>query len=90
MTTYKQITRLDWDDVQNLCIKRNWYTHGTHTEFMTLQEKVWVLEFFEDENWVGMLQDIAEDIKAHSDTEYDVPEIMTALNMKCRSWFEAA
>lgn len=90
MTTYKQITRLDWYAVQGLCIERDWYTGGTSAEYGVLQDKVHVLELLEGQEWVDHLQEIAEDIKYHSDTDYEVADIMTALSFKCRRWFEEA
>lgn len=92
MTTYKQIVKLDWNDVQGICIERNWYTCGTNEEFSTLQQAVWALDNLNGDSclWLCGLQRIAEDIKAHSETEYEVADIMTALNFKCRRWFEEA
>lgn len=88
ITNYKQIVKLDWYAVQGLCIERNWYTLGTNDEYSTLQDMVNMLDLFDGWLWVKHLQDIAEDIKAHSDTDYEVADIMTALNLKCRRWFE--
>lgn len=90
MTTYKQIVRLDTYEVQYLCISRDWYTSGNSEEYMALMDKVRVLELLDGDSWVAQLQDIAEDIKYHSDTDYEVEDIMTALGMKCRRWFEEA
>lgn len=92
MTTYKQITRLDWHDIQRLCIERSWYTCGTSEDFKKLQDSVWGFceEHLEEPELIRFLQRTAEDIKAHSDTEYEVADIMTALNLKCRRWFEEA
>lgn len=92
MTTYKQITRLDWSDVQGLCIERGWYTLGSNARYNELQHLVWTLAEMDADGieWTRCLQEIAEDIKDNSDTEYEVADIMTALNLKCRRWFEEA
>lgn len=90
MATYKQIVKLDWHDVQSLCVKHGWYTKGTCREYGYLQDEVRILDLFDGDDWVWNLEQIAKNIKAHSDTEYEVADIMTALNMKCRRWFIAA
>ena len=91
MTTYKQIVSLDWYSVQNLCIEHDWYTHGTCGQFLNLQDKVAIIDLMPNEkDVIWALQNIAEDIKDHSETEYEVSDIMTALSLKCRRWFIAA
>ena len=88
---YKEICKLYWAEIQSECIKHNWYTRGTNAQYGRLQEYVW--NNAEDkhnlatENYVEVLQHIAEDILRNSDTEYSVEDIMTCLGMRCVRYF---
>ena len=88
---YKEICKLYWGEVQEECIRHNWYTRGTNAQFESLQEYVWNnagdQHNIATENYVEVLQHIAEDILRHSDTEYSVEDIMTCLGMRCFRYF---
>lgn len=84
---YKEICKLDWCDVRNLCVEHQWYTRGTNAEYSRLQKYVWDNYELPSENYVEVLQHIAEDILRHSDTEYSVEDIMTCLGMRCVRYF---
>lgn len=89
---YKEFCKLYWTEVQSECIKHNWYTLGTSAQYRKLQE--YVLNNADEghnlatENYMEVLQHIAEDILWHSDTEYPVEDIMTCLGMRCIRYFD--
>lgn len=88
---YKEICKLYWPEIQSECIKHDWYTRGTNAEFYKLQDYVW--DNAGDRNnltpvkYAEVLQHIAEDILAHSRTEYSLADIMTVLAEKCFRYF---
>lgn len=64
MARYKEVRRVDSDKVRSLCIKESYYTRGTCTEYTHLLNDLCDKEVTLDE-----LEEIAEDIMNHSDTE---------------------
>lgn len=38
---YKEVCKLYWGEVQEECIRHNWYTRGTNAQFESLQKYVW-------------------------------------------------
>ena len=83
----KQIITLDFETVRDECIKHNWYTIGTTEDYLALATFVDGASYITDRHYVQMLQEIAEDIKQHSDTEYEAVDIMTVLANACKRHF---
>lgn len=91
MATYEQVTELRLDDVLDLCHERGWLTNYTREELRAFRRKILIADLFESpEEWVGNLQAIAEDIKAHNKTELSVPDIMYLIDMAAIRFFVAA
>jgi hypothetical protein len=82
---YKEIRTIDADAVRKLCIAKEWYTLGTNEEYAHL-----LLDIIPSiENVTSdELVEIAENIKEHSDTEYELTSIMYELARICHSFFE--
>ncbi|HWR19805.1 MAG TPA: hypothetical protein VN608_09290 [Clostridia bacterium] len=72
------------DDLRQLCIKKNWYTLGTNEEYAQLLGMADKLAHVRSRNIVGM----AENILAHSDTEYALSSICYEIAEICHSFFE--
>lgn len=74
---------LDWYDVQKECIAHSWYTHGTCDDYDKLAENVerhnHNVNLADGKNAWYALTSFADDIKAHSDTEYSVDDIAQVL-----------
>lgn len=87
MKKYEELRRLTPDSVRTLCIKKQWYTRGDNEAYSTLLNKVWDIEDSEQSITADQLSEIAEDIKAHSDTEYEVESIMWELNRAANTSF---
>lgn len=64
MARYKEVRHIYGDKVRNLCIKESYYTMGTCTEYTHLLN-----DLCGKEVTVDGLEEIAEDIVKHSDTE---------------------
>ena len=81
---------LDEEDVRELCIRERYYTCGDNAAYKAMLNYIFDIE----EKWqsvtVEHLQHIAEDIKAHSNTVYEVQSIMYQLPELCRSQFYPA
>ena len=86
-----EVCKLYWAEIQEECIRHNWYTRGTNAEYGKLRDYVW--NNAEDrhnlatKNYTEVLLNIAEDILEHSDTEYSLTDIMTCLGMRCIRYF---
>lgn len=87
--TYKEFRHLSGDDLRSLCIRNNWYTHGTCEEYERL------FNFLHDEcgcpenMTTDKLAEIAEDIMEHSDiTSYTITTVMFELARACNTFFE--
>lgn len=85
-----EVCKLYWVDVKAECVRHDWYTRGTNAEYEKLQRYIW--DNAGDlhniaENRAEVLQHIAEDILAHSDTEYSLLDIMTCLAGKCLIYY---
>lgn len=90
MAKYEEMKRLSPDEVRNLCIKKDWYTRGDVNAYAAMLDKVWKIEESEKSITADQLGEIAEDILAHSDTEYTVESIIWELNRVCRAFFYRA
>ena len=77
---YKQITTLYWLDVERLCLRHGWYTTGSDADYEKLQQAIRNLPESEGQFWADRIQAVAEDIKLHSDNDYEIEEIMNALS----------
>ena len=80
----KETRKLYSGDLRNLCIKKNWYTLGTNEEYdrlLTLADR------YDNVN-TATIVNIAEDIKNHSKTDYDISSICFEIAEICHSFFE--
>ena len=87
MAKYEEMKRLSPDEVRNLCIKKDWYTRGDVNAYAAMLDKVWKIEESEKSITPDQLGEIAEDILAHSDTEYTAESIMWELNRAARTFY---
>ena len=71
---YTETRILHASDLRTLCIRENWYTHGDNDEYYTLMCKT-----FRPNLTTEVIADIAQDIKDHSETDLEIPEIMYAV-----------
>lgn len=66
-------------ELRSLCIEKNWYTKGTNEQYYNLF-KMLNNGNFESKNLTKKdLYNIANDIKKHSDTYYEITDIMFEL-----------
>lgn len=79
----EEFRTLHKDSLRALCIKHDWYTAGDNEAYGKLLEHAHDLENVTTANIV----DIAENIKVHSDTEYDMPSICFEIAGICKSYF---
>lgn len=84
MNKIEERRKLYSGDLRILCIRKNWYTEGTNEEYELLLNIPNEHENIDTETIV----DIAEDILAHSHTEYDLPAICFEVAEICHSFFE--
>ena len=71
------------ENVRRLCIEKSWYARGNNEEYIK------VLKLADcDDVTTKLIVKIAEDIKARSDTEYDVANICFEIARICYSFFE--
>lgn len=82
----KEIRTLWGDDLRSLCIEKGWYTCGNNDKYTNLLEKAGAAENVTTE----LIVEMAEDIKNHSDTDYEVEGICFEIARRCRSHFEKA
>ena len=88
----KEVVKLFWCDVRVACISHEWYTCGDNKAYDALRD--YVDNNANDrhaltaENYTDVLEYVARDIKAHSDTDYDYMDIMNVLSLKCIRYFE--
>ncbi len=68
---YTETRILHASDLRTLCIRENWYTLGDNDEYDTLMCKTFCPNLTTE-----VIADIAQDIKDHSDTDMEIPEIM--------------
>lgn len=71
---YTETRILHASDLRTLCIRENWYTLGDNDEYDTLMCKTFCPNLTTE-----VIADIAQDIKDHSDTDLEIPEIMYAV-----------
>jgi hypothetical protein len=81
-----EIRTLWGDDLRRLCIDKNWYTRGVNEEYSVLLNKAASAVNVTTE----LIVELAEDIKAHSDTEHDLKGICFEIARKCNVFFENA
>lgn len=85
----KEIRRISGERVRRACIDHGWFSCGDTNDYDSLFEYVYGISY-EDRNIdTGRLAFIANKIKKHSDTEYDIRGIMFVLNAECcTTYFE--
>lgn len=90
MTRYREFRVCYADNLRALCVAHGWYTRGTCEEyenlFARLRDGACNLRNLTTE----LLAEVATDIKAHSDTELEVPAIMHAVARACIVYFDVA
>jgi hypothetical protein len=74
---------LPGDDLRRLCIDKNWYTCGCNKEYDAMFKLIYECENVE----TATIVKIAEDIKTHSDTDYEVTNICFEIAEICHSVF---
>lgn len=85
----KEFRRISGTKVQQACINHNWFTCGGINDYDAFLEHIYGISYEGKNIDTGRLEFIAKKIKKHSDTEYDIPQIMFALNVECcTTYFE--
>lgn len=89
---YIERRTLQADDLRNLCIRKNWYTHGTNREYCNLFQLL-TDNFHTAEMTTEKLVEIATDIFNHSseddctDGYLEITDILYDLARACRTVF---
>lgn len=81
---YTETRILHASDLRTLCIRENWYTLGDNDEYDALMCKTFCPNLTTE-----VIADIAQDIKDHSDTDMEIPEIMYAVASISNTTFAA-
>lgn len=80
----EESSRMNWDDVRQLCIDKGLYTHGDAEAYTMLNELVSYWEDTEQNITTEMLQIVAEDILENSNgSEYSIEALMFELQRSC-------
>lgn len=74
--------QLDSYNLKALCIRKNWYTRGDCKAYEKLLDMCEV-----DNVTTNRIYKMALDIKAHSDTDYEVSSIMFEIAKICNTFF---
>lgn len=82
-TRYITLTKL-----RALCIEKNWYTKGTNEEYYNLFKRLNNEKNVYKHIDTKTLYEIANDIKEHSKTDYDITDIMFELAEISTTCFE--
>jgi hypothetical protein len=80
---YKEIRKLHWHDLRNLCISKNWYMLGNNEEYEQLESLT-----NKDNITTDNIVEIATDIYSHSNTEYEITNICFEIARICNAYFE--
>lgn len=86
----KLMGRLYWDDVHCACMAHEWYALGTMVEYRKFVEDVaahCTVNLAEGENACYALTAFADNIKRHSDIDYEVEDIAQVLLRKVTFYF---
>lgn len=76
---YREERTLSSYDLRIACIAHDWYTTGDDEDYEALLDYAESLDNVTTED----LYALAKDIEKHSDTEYEIADIMEALILKC-------
>ena len=79
LSNYKEKRTISMFDVRKVCISHDWYTAGDVEEYDNILNYVNDI----DEATTDELYVIAADIKEHSETEYEIEDIMFVLANEC-------
>ena len=80
---YNETRIITAEAIRNLCINKNWYTRGTNAEYAYLLKYERIPNICTKD-----IINMATDIKAHSDTEYEITSIAFEIARICLSRFE--
>lgn len=89
---YIEHRTLHADELRNLCIRKNWYTHGTNQEYYNLF-RLLTHDFHSAEMTTEKLVEIATDIYNHSDADdctdgyLEISDILYDLARTCHTVF---
>ena len=92
---YIETRTLSAYNLRNLCIRKNWYTHGSNEDYMKLFDRLHD-NYMAAEMTTDRLAEIAEDIYRHSaaddctDGFLEVPFILYDLAKVCDTTFREA
>ena len=80
----KETRKINSVKVRAVCVNQDWYTAGDCESYDNMFSFIRTLRNVS----TGDLEKVATDIKEHSDTEYDIADIMFVLaNECCTSYF---
>lgn len=83
----KEFRRISGTKVRQACINYSWFTCGDTNDYDSLLEYVYGISYEGRNIDTDTLEFIANKIKKHSDTFYDIPQIMFVLNSECCTTF---
>lgn len=85
----KEIRRISATKVRQTCIRYDWFTCGDIGDYNALFDYIFGVSNEGRNITTNRLEFIAKKIKQHSDTDYNIAEIMFALNAECcTTYFE--
>ena len=83
----KEIRRISGTKVRQTCINHDWFTCGDINAYNSLFEYIYGISNEGRNIDTDRLEFIAKKIKWNSDTDYNIAEIMFALNAECCTTF---
>lgn len=85
----KEIRRISATKVRQTCIRYDWFTCGDTNDYNALFGYLFGISSEGRNITTNRLEFIAKKIKQYSDTDYNIAEIMFALNSECcTTYFE--
>ncbi len=79
----KEFRRISGTNVRLACVEHDWFTCGDIDAYNSMFEYIYGIANEGRNVDINRLEFIAKKIKEHSDTEYNVAEIMFVLNVEC-------
>lgn len=85
---YREVKKIGADKIRGLCIKNNWFTHGTIEDYDRLLNYGFSGKEITTDELVEMAEMICEYSGYENIKEYDFASILYELNELCYSYFE--
>lgn len=85
--TATETRRIDHSALRSLCIRKNWYTKGNNEQYAELFAMLDDEPFNSKNLSTADIVSLAENIKEHSETEYDLESICFELSEISHTFF---